>query len=298
MIITSLQDAMARDVKPVLLAIVGGVLLLLVIASVNVTNLLLARGAQRRGEIAVRTALGAGRSRLVRQVLTECLVLAALGGALGLFLAQAGVRALVLLAPAGLPRLGAIRLDGAVFAFAVLLITCTGVVVGLIPALQVARPDPAAGLQQSSRRTTGGHHATRGVLVVTEIALALVLLTGAGLLWRSIHRLLGVAPGFDASHMLSMQVHASGHRYDADSARYRFFRAGAGRGAAGARCRRRCLHEPVATERRLRDLRRAVRVAARSDPRGRCRRISLCGHARILPGDADSAAPRPALRRA
>ena len=223
MIITSLQDAMARDVKPVLLAIVGGVLLLLAIASVNVINLLLARGALRRGEIAVRTALGAGRTRLVRQVLTESLVLAALGGALGLFLAQAGVRALVLLAPAGLPRLGAIRLDSAVFAFAALLITCTGVVVGLIPALQVARPDPAAGLQQGSRRTTGGHHATRGVLVVTEIALAVVLLTGAGLLWRSIHRLLGVAPGFDASHMLSMQVHASGHRYDPDSARYRFF---------------------------------------------------------------------------
>jgi putative ABC transport system permease protein len=223
LIITSLQEAMARDVKPVLLAIVGGVLLLLAIAAVNVTNLLLARGALRRGEIAVRTALGAGRTRLVRQVLTESLVLAVLGGALGVFLAQAGVRALVLLAPPGLPRLSAIRLDGAVFVFAVLLVTCIGVIVGLIPALQVARADPAAGLQQSSRRTAGGHHATRGVLVVTEIALALVLLTGAGLLWRSISRLLSVAPGFDASHLLSMQVGASGHRYDADSARYQFF---------------------------------------------------------------------------
>ena len=223
MIITSLQDAMARDVKPVLLAIVGGVLLLLTIASVNVTNLLLARGAQRRGEIAVRTALGAGRSRLVRQVLTESLVLAFLGGALGVFLAKAGVRGLVLLSPAGLPRLSAMRLDGTVVLFALLLVTLIGVIVGLIPALQVSRPDPAAGLQQSSRRTAGGHQATRRVLVVTEIALALVLLTGAGLLWRSIHRLLSVPPGFDASHLLSMQVHASGHRYDADSARYQFF---------------------------------------------------------------------------
>jgi predicted permease len=223
MIITSLQDAMARDVKPVLLAIVGGVLLLLAIAAVNVTNLLLARGALRRGEIAVRTALGAGRIRLVRQVLTESLVLAVLGGALGVLLAQAGVRALVVLAPAGLPRLSAIRLDGTVFVFAVLLVSFIGVVVGLIPALQVSRADPAAGLQQNSRRTAGGHRTTRGVLVVTEIALALVLLTGAGLLWRSISRLLGVAPGFDASQVLSMQVAASGHRYDADSTKYQFF---------------------------------------------------------------------------
>jgi predicted permease len=223
MIITSLQDAMARDVKPVLLAIVGGVLLLLTIASVNVTNLLLARGAQRRGEIAVRTALGAGRSRLVRQVLTESLVLAFLGGALGMFLAQAGVRALILLSPAGLPRLSAIQLDSAAFVFALLLVTFIGVVVGLIPALQVSRPDPARSLQQVSRRTAGGHQTARRILVVTEIALALVLLTGAGLLWRSIHRLLGVAPGFDASHVLSLQVHAAGHRYDADSSRYQFF---------------------------------------------------------------------------
>jgi len=223
MLITSLQAAMARDVKPVLLAIVGGVLLLLAIASVNVINLLLARGALRRGEIAVRTALGAGRSRLVRQVLTESVVLAFLGGAIGVLLAQAGVRALVLLAPAGLPRLGAIRLDGAVVIFALVLVTAIGMLVGLIPSLQVARGDPAAGLQHGSRRTAGRHHATRGVLVVTEIALALVLLTGAGLLWRSIHRLFGVAPGFDASNVLSMQVDASGHRYGPDSARYQFF---------------------------------------------------------------------------
>ncbi|HEY8063013.1 MAG TPA: ABC transporter permease, partial [Gemmatimonadales bacterium] len=223
MTITSLQDAMARDVKPVLLAIVGGVLLLLTIASVNVTNLLLARGAQRRGEIAVRTALGAGRRRLVRQVLTESLVLALAGGVVGVVLAQAGIRALILLAPAGLPRLGAIRLDGTVFVFALLLVTFIGVMVGLIPALQASRADPAAGLQQTSRRTAGGHHATRGALVVIEIALALVLLTGAGLLWRSINQLFSVAPGFDASHLLSMQVDASGHRYGLDSARYQFF---------------------------------------------------------------------------
>ena len=220
---TSLQVAMARDVNPVLLAIVGGVLLLLAIASVNVTNLLLARGAQRRGEIAVRTALGAGRSRLVRQVLTESIVLAFLGGALGVFMAQAGVRALILLSPAGLPRLGAIRLDGTVFAFALLLVTFIGVMVGLIPGLQVSRRNPAAGLQQSSRRTVDGHQLTRSVLVVTEIALALILLTGTGLLWRSINRVLSVAPGFDASRLLSMQVDASGHRYDSDSARYQFF---------------------------------------------------------------------------
>ncbi|MGH7523614.1 MAG: ADOP family duplicated permease [Gemmatimonadales bacterium] len=223
MLVTGLQDAIARSIKPVLLAIVGGVLLLLAIAAVNVTNLLLARGAQRSGEFAVRAALGAGRRRLVRQVLTESLVLALLGGALGVVLAQIGVRALILLSPAQLPRLGAIRVDGAVLAFTLLLTTGLGVVVGLLPALQGTRRDPAARLQLGSRRTVGGHQMMRRVLVVTEIALALVLLIGAGLLWRSIDRLLNVPPGFDAGHLLTMQVTASGHRYDADSARFQFF---------------------------------------------------------------------------
>jgi putative ABC transport system permease protein len=225
MLVSGLQDAIARNIKPVLLAIVGGVLLLLAIASVNVTNLLLARGAQRSGEFAVRAALGAGRARLVRQVLTESLVLALLGGVLGVLLAQIGVRALVLLSPARLPRLSAIRVDGAVLVFALALTTGLGVVVGLLPALHGSRRDPAARLQLGSRRSTGGHQLMRRVLVVTEIALALVLLVGAGLLWRSIDRLLDVSPGFEATHLLTMQVTAAGHRYDADSARFQFFEA-------------------------------------------------------------------------
>ena len=223
MIVGALRDAIARDVRPALLAIVGAVVLLLVIASVNVTNLLLARGAQRRGEFAVRTALGAGRRRLVRQLITESLLLALLGGALGLVIAEAGVQALIALSPAGLPRLNAIHLDRTVFGFAMLLTSAIGVIVGLIPALHASRRELAAGLQHGSRRTAGGHHVMRRVLVVAEVALALVLLTSAGLLLRSTQHLFAVTPGFEPAHLLTMQVDAAGHRYSADSNRYQFF---------------------------------------------------------------------------
>jgi putative ABC transport system permease protein len=222
-IVNPLQDDVTRGVKPALLAILGAVLLVLMIACVNVTNLLLARGAQRRGEFAMRVALGAGRARLIRQLLTESLLLAFVGGALGMVVAGIGARALVALSPLGLPRVGAIRLDVAVFAFAMGVTTLIGLVVGLMPALHASRSDPQSGLQRSSRRTAGGHRLTRGMLVVAEVALALVLLVSAGLLLRSIERLLAVSPGFDASRLLTMQVQTSGHRFDDDSATHRFF---------------------------------------------------------------------------
>ena len=222
-IVNSLQNEVTEGLRPALLVVLGAVLLVLAIACVNVTNLLLARGAQRRGEFAMRAALGAGRARMIRQLLTESLLLAGLGGALGIVVSEFGVRALVALSPPGLPRVGAIRLDGAVFAFGMGITTLVGLVVGLIPALQASRRDVYAGMQRSSPRTTGGHQLTRGTLVVAEVALALVLLVSAGLLLRSLKRLFAVAPGFDASHLLTMQVQTSGHRFDEDSATHRFF---------------------------------------------------------------------------
>jgi predicted permease len=232
LIVDSLQDDIAHAVKPALIAVLGAVLLVLAIACVNVVNLMLARSEQRRGEFAVRAALGASRVRIIRQLITESLLLAALGGALGLGVALAGVRALVALSPPGLPRVDAIAVDGVAFAFAFGITTIIGVLTGLIPALHVSREEVQPALQQSSRRTAGGHAWTRRALVVTEVALALVLLVGAGLLLRSMRRLLAVNPGFDTAHLLTLQVQTSGHQFDdlasapgsGESARRRFFR--------------------------------------------------------------------------
>ncbi len=217
----SLQDEVTRGVKPALVAVLVAVALLLLIACVNVTNLLLARGAQRRGEFAVRAALGARQPRLIRQMLTESLLLAFIGGAVGLLIAAFGVDALRQLSPPELPRASAIGFDRNVFAFAAGVTTSIGLVVGLIPVLHASRGLNLQ-LQQSSRRAAGGHQTTRRALVVAEVALALMLLIGAGLLLRSLERLFAISPGFDSSHLLTMQVHATGRRLDKD-ANDRFF---------------------------------------------------------------------------
>lgn len=222
-LVTSLQEDITRGVKPALLAVLGAVILVLLIACVNVTNLLLARGAQRRGEFAVRTALGAGRTRVVRQLLTESLLLASIGGLVGMVVAAIGVRALVALSPAGLPRLSAIVVDRTVLAFGLALTTLVALALGLFPALHTSGNDLGAGLQQSSRRTAGRRTIAHRALVVAEVALALLLLIGSGLLLRSMQRLFAVAPGFDPTRLLTMQVQTPGHRFDSDSARYRFF---------------------------------------------------------------------------
>jgi putative ABC transport system permease protein len=222
-IANSLQDDVASGVRPALLAVIGAVMLVLLIACVNVTNLLLASGAQRRGEFAMRAALGAGPPRLVRQMLTESLLLALFGGAGGMVVAQFGVRALVALSPTELPRVNAIRVDSTAFAFALGITALIGVVIGLIPALHVSRGDLHIAVQQSSGRTAGGHHWTRRTLVVVEVAIALVLLVSAGLLLRSLKRVFAIDPGFDASHVLTMQVQESGHQFDSDNVRDLFF---------------------------------------------------------------------------
>jgi putative ABC transport system permease protein len=159
---------------------------------------------------------------MIRQVLTETLLLAAIGGALGMAVAEAGVRALVALSPPDLPRAGAIHLDGAVFAFALAVTTVAGLVVGLLPALQASRADTTNALQHSSRTTTGGRHSMRRTLAVSQIALALVLLVAAGLVLRSLERLFAMDPGFDASHLLTLQVQQTGHQLDTAEARARF----------------------------------------------------------------------------
>jgi putative ABC transport system permease protein len=222
-LVTSLQADATRGIRPALLAVMGAVMLLLASACVNVTNLLLARGAQRRGEIAMRAALGAGRSRIVRQLLTESVLLSLLGGALGIFVAEVGIRTLVALSPPGLPRVGAIRIDAAAFAFAAIITMLAGVIVGAIPAVHVSRPDLQAAIQEGSRRTAGGHQRTRGGLVVAEVALALVLLVSAGLLLRSIERVFAAPVGFDASHLLTMEVQETGQRFRDDRVSYRFY---------------------------------------------------------------------------
>jgi putative ABC transport system permease protein len=222
-LVASLHEDMTRGVRGALLAILGAVMLVLLIASVNVTNLLLARGVQRRGEFALRAALGAWRGRLVRQQLTESLVLAALGGAFGMVVARLGVRALIALSPADLPRVHAIEIDGAVFLFGLVVTTLLGVAIGLTPALQAARSDPQQQLQQGSRRMVGQQPRVRRALVVAEVALALVLLVGTGLLLRSLQRFFAISSGFDAPQTLTMQVQLSSHRFDENSATYKFF---------------------------------------------------------------------------
>ena len=222
MLLISLQDQVTRGVKPALMAVLGAVVLLLLIACVNVTNLLLARGANRRGEFAMRIALGAGRNRMIRQLLTESLLLAMMGGALGLVVAEFGVRELVRLSPIELPRMVDIGVSGTVFAFALGITTLIGLGVGLIPALHASRGDLNAKLQQSSRRTAGGHQWMRRALVIAEVSLALVLLVGAGLLFRSLSRLFAIDPGFNTSQLLTLQVQASGTGFD-DEKTHRFF---------------------------------------------------------------------------
>ena len=223
-LVGQLQDDLTRDVKPALLAVLGAVGLVLLIACVNVTNLLLARGAQRSNEFALRAALGASHARLTRQLLTESLLLAVIGGAIGLLVARLGVRAVVALVPAGLPRASAMSVDGSVFAFALAATVIVGTLVGLVPALQSNRGDLNLALHQFSRVAGGGHHGMRRTLVVAEVALALILLVSAGLLLRSLQRLFSLDPGFDTSHLLTMQVQESGHHYDSDANRLLFFK--------------------------------------------------------------------------
>jgi putative ABC transport system permease protein len=218
-----MQEYESRDIKPALLVLLGAVALVLLIACANVANLLLARATARAREIAIRTALGASRWRVIRQLLTESILLALVGGGIGLLLAVWGVDLLLALAPEDLPRVNNGALDARVLGFTILITLLTGIVFGLVPALQSSRPNLNETLKEGGRGTTGGHHRVRGALVVTEVALALMLLIGAGLLIRSFYRLQQVDPGFNPKNALAVTVSLPAKKYAEEDQQAAFF---------------------------------------------------------------------------
>jgi predicted permease len=202
----SLQDDLVGSMKPALLMLSGAVALVLVIACANIANLLIARASTRRRELAVRRALGSSRARLVRLMLTESVLLSALGGIAGAGLTTWLVDALIALAPAGLPRLNEVAIDGQVLAFTACMTLLTAIVFGTIPAVQYSRTDVNDALKEGARGASAGRGLLRSSLVVAEFALALVLLVGAALLVRSFWRLQQVDLGFDAKNVLTARL--------------------------------------------------------------------------------------------
>jgi len=201
------QEIVGR-VQKMLLVLLGAVGVVLLIACVNAANLLLARAATRQKEIAVRAALGAGRGRLVRQMLAESLLISLLGGALGALIAVAAVRALLSFLPPGFPRTDAIHVNGFVLGFTALVAIATGLFFGMVPAVQVSQTDPQQGLHEGGRGSSGSRRQMRlrSVLVVGEVGLACLLLVGAGVMLRSFVNLLRLDPGFQPEHVLTAEI--------------------------------------------------------------------------------------------
>jgi putative ABC transport system permease protein len=221
--VVPLRDSLVGEVKTSLLVLLGAVTLLLSVACANVANLLLARYSARRREMAVRGALGAARSRLIRQLLTESVMLGLVGGVLGIVLAWLSVSGLVALAPRELTRSVEITFDLRIVAFAVLLSVLTSIVFGLAPALMASRMDLNRALHEDSRQSTGSGNRMRACLVALEIACSVALLAGAGLLFRSLVGLQQVAPGLDARNVLSFRVALPRQRYPEPQKKIDFF---------------------------------------------------------------------------
>ena len=214
------RDVLVRNVRSSLLVLAGAVTFVLLIACANVANLLLARATGRRREIAIRAAIGGTRWRIIRQLLTESVVLSLSGGLLGLAFGWLGIRALLSVNTAGLPRVGdqgsLVSLDWRVVSFTLLVAIGTGILFGLIPALQSSKTDLTTTLKESSGRSGSGfrQNKARSILVITEVALALVLLIGSALLIRTAVALSGVNPGFDASNVLTMRMSLTGPQFE------------------------------------------------------------------------------------
>ncbi|HYW44975.1 MAG TPA: ABC transporter permease [Bryobacteraceae bacterium] len=214
-----IREALVSNVRSSLLVLVGAVSFVLLIACANVANLLLARAVGRRREIAIRAAIGAGRGRIIRQLLTESALLSLVGAVAGAVLGVVGIRALLSVNTANLPRVGLdgslVVVDWRVLAFTVLAAAVTGILFGLIPALQTSRPDLAATLKESGGRTGTGlrHNKARTILVVSEVSLAVVLLVGSALLIRTSSALAAVKPGFDAENVLTMRMSLDGPKF-------------------------------------------------------------------------------------
>jgi putative ABC transport system permease protein len=201
-----LHEYIVGDIRPVLLVLLAAVAFVLLIACANVANLLLARATARGKEISIRTALGASRRRLVRQLLTESVLLALLGGVLGLLLAVLAVPSLLALSPPDIRQFNQIGINREALAFSFLASLVCGVVFGLIPALQASRPNPNQFLKEGERGSAASRGRTRSALVIAEVGLSLVLLVGAGLLVKSFARLMEVNPGFDSDHLLTFNL--------------------------------------------------------------------------------------------
>ena len=214
-----LRDSIVSDVRSSLLVMLGAVSLVLLIACANVANLLLIHATGRKREFAIRAALGAGRTRIILQLLTESVLLSVTGGILGLLLGYFGVRTLLALSPGDIPRIGehgaAVGLDWRVLAFTLAVSLLTGILFGLFPAIAASRPDLNSTLKESSNRSGTGFRQSkaRSLLVISEVSLALVLMIGATLLIRTFLAIRGVNPGFRSDHVLTLQMSLTGDRY-------------------------------------------------------------------------------------
>ncbi len=209
-----LQETMVGNSRRALLVLFGAVLFVLLIACANVASMLLARAVVRQKEVAVRLCVGADRFRILRQLLTESLLLTTLGGALGVFLSLWGVEGIRAIWPGDIPRQASVQVDPVVLGFTLIISIMTGIVVGLAPAFQALKPDLTQALKDEGLRPMGGlGNRVRTTLVLGEVALALILLTGAGLLIRSFARLTGIKPGFDPQNVLTMELELPASRY-------------------------------------------------------------------------------------
>jgi putative ABC transport system permease protein len=221
--LVSLTDQIVGDVRRALLILTGAVGCILLIACANMANLLLARATSREREVAIRQAIGAGRRRLIRQMLTESVLLSLLGGALGLVLAFWGIQTLIRLSPGGIPRLDEVRLDPRALLFTLLISIGAGLLFGIVPALQSSREDLVGSLKEGTRNAGRAKRRLFNTFVIAEIALALVLLSGAGLLIRSFLRLQDVRLGFQSTSLLTASVSLPRSRYPQSAQRAEFY---------------------------------------------------------------------------